>query len=47
MTFGFTIRNQFLNGIATVEAAVDNKTLLRDYQKGSLKLRWRSLKMRR
>ncbi len=33
MTFGFTIRNQFLNGIATVEAAVDNKTLLRDYQK--------------
>ena len=33
MTFGFTIRNQFLNGIATVEAAVDNKVLLRDYQK--------------
>ncbi len=33
MTFGFTIRNQFLNGIATVEAAVDNKMLLRDYQK--------------
>ena len=33
MTFGFTIRNQFLNGIATVEAAVDNKILLRDYQK--------------
>ena len=33
MTFSFTIRNQFLNGIATVEAAVDNKMLLRDYQK--------------
>ncbi len=33
MTFSFTIRNQFLNGIATVEAAVDNKVLLRDYQK--------------
>ncbi len=33
MTFGFTIRNQFLNSIATVEAAVDNKILLRDYQK--------------
>ena len=33
MTFGFTIRNQFLNSIATVEAAVDNKVLLRDYQK--------------
>ena len=33
MTFGFTIRNQFLTGMATVEAAVDNKGALRDYQK--------------
>ena len=33
MTFGFTIRNQFLTGMATVEAAVDNKRALRDYQK--------------
>ena len=32
MSFGFTIRNQYLSGIATVEAAVDNKDLLRDYQ---------------
>ena len=33
MSFGFTIRNQYLSSIATVEAAVDNKSLLRDYQK--------------
>ena len=32
MSFGFTIRNQYLSSIATVEAAVDNKDLLRDYQ---------------
>tara|TARA_B100000401_G_scaffold433829_1_gene373037 strand:- start:122 stop:2644 length:2523 start_codon:yes stop_codon:yes gene_type:complete len=32
MSFGFTIRNQYLTSIATVEAAVDNKQLLRDYQ---------------
>ena len=32
MSFGFTIRNQYLSSIATVEAAVDNKELLRDYQ---------------
>ena len=32
MSFGFTIRNQYLSSIATVEAAVDNKKLLRDYQ---------------
>ena len=32
MSFGFTIRNQYLSSIATVEAAVDNKNLLRDYQ---------------
>ena len=32
MSFAFTIRNQYLSSIATVEAAVDNKDLLRDYQ---------------
>ena len=32
MSFAFTIRNQYLSSIATVEAAVDNKELLRDYQ---------------
>ena len=33
ISFGFTIRNQYLSSIATVEAAVDNKDLLRDYQR--------------
>ena len=33
ISFGFTIRNQYLSSIATVEAAVDNKRMLRDYQK--------------
>ena len=33
MSFGFTIRNQYLSSIATVEAAVENKDLLRDYQR--------------
>ena len=33
LSFGFTIRNQYLSSIATVEAAVDNKNMLRDYQK--------------
>ena len=33
ISFGFTIRNQYLSSIATVEAAVDNKEMLRDYQK--------------
>lgn len=32
ITFSFTIRNQFTNSIATVEAAVDNKKLLHEYQ---------------
>tara|TARA_B100000524_G_scaffold348355_1_gene252610 strand:- start:37 stop:2553 length:2517 start_codon:yes stop_codon:yes gene_type:complete len=32
MSFGFTIRNQYLSSIATIEAAVDNKLILRDYQ---------------
>ena len=33
MSFEFGIRNQYLSSIATVEAAVDNKDLLRDYQR--------------
>lgn len=33
ITFPFTIRNQFVSSLATVQAAVENKTLLRDYQK--------------
>ena len=33
VTFPFTIRNQFVNSIATVEAAAENKILLRNYQK--------------
>ncbi|MDG1681905.1 MAG: M14 family metallopeptidase [Flavobacteriaceae bacterium] len=33
ISFRFTIRNQYLSSIATVEAAVDNKEMLRDYQK--------------
>ena len=33
ISFGFTIRNQYLSSIATIEAAVDNKKMLRDYQK--------------
>ena len=33
ITFPFTIRNQFVSSLATVQAAVENKKLLRDYQK--------------
>ena len=33
LTFPFTIRNQFVNAIATVEAAVDNKELMHSYQR--------------
>ena len=33
ITFPFTIRNQFVSSLATVQAAVENKTLLRNYQK--------------
>lgn len=33
LSFGFTIRNQYVSSIATVEAAVDNKKILRNYQK--------------
>ncbi len=41
ITFPFTIRNQFTSGIATIQAAVENKAYLRKYQqdffKGALK----------
>ena len=33
LTFAFTIRNQFVNAVATVEAAVDNRVLLLNYQR--------------
>jgi hypothetical protein len=32
ITFPFTIRNQFINSMGTVEAAVDNKKMLHKYQ---------------
>jgi hypothetical protein len=31
MTFAFTIRNQYVAGMATIEAATDNKSMLRKY----------------
>ena len=37
ITFPFTIRNQFVSSLATVQAAVENKTLLRDYQRAFFK----------
>jgi len=37
LTFAFTIRNQFVNAIATVEAAVDNKQLMHSYQRDFFK----------
>ena len=37
ITFPFTIRNQFVSSLATVQAAVENKKLLRDYQKAFFK----------
>ena len=33
LTFAFTIRNQYISSLATVEAAVENKKMLYDYQK--------------
>ena len=33
ITFPFTIRNQFVSSLATVQAAVENKQTMRDYQK--------------
>jgi len=37
ITFPFTIRNQYVSSMATVQAAVENKQLLRDYQKAFFK----------
>jgi len=37
ITFPFTIRNQFVNAIATVEAAVDHKDMMHDYQRDFFK----------
>jgi len=37
ITFPYTIRNQFVNAIATVEAAVDNKDLMHGYQRDFFK----------
>ncbi len=37
ITFPFTIRNQFVSSIATVKAAVENKTILRRYQQNFFK----------
>ncbi len=37
ITFAFTIRNQYTSSIATIEAAVENKKLLYDYQKAFFK----------
>jgi len=33
LTFSFTIRNQYVSSLATVQAAVENKSLLYNYQK--------------
>ena len=32
MTFAFTIRNQYVSSFATIQAAVENKAFLREYQ---------------
>ena len=37
ITFPFTIRNQFVSTFATVEAAIENKETLRNYQKAFFK----------
>ena len=37
ITFPFTIRNQYVSSMATVQAAVENKQLLRNYQKAFFK----------
>lgn len=37
ITFPFTIRNQYVSSMATVQAAVENKQLLRNYQKSFFK----------
>ena len=37
ITFPFTIRNQFISSLATVQAAIENKSLLRKYQQDFFK----------
>jgi hypothetical protein len=37
VTFAFTIRNQYTSSLATIEAAVENKKILYDYQKSFFK----------
>jgi Zinc carboxypeptidase len=37
ITFAFTIRNQYTSSLATIEAAVENKKILYDYQKAFFK----------
>ena len=37
ITFPFTIRNQYISSLATVQAAVENKSTLRKYQKAFFK----------
>jgi Zinc carboxypeptidase len=37
ITFAFTIRNQYTSSLATIEAAVENKRILYDYQKAFFK----------
>lgn len=37
ITFPFTIRNQYVSGITTIKAAVENKALLRKYQQDFFK----------
>jgi len=37
ITFPFTIRNQYISSLATIEAAVENKKILYDYQKAFFK----------
>ncbi len=37
ITFAFTIRNQYVSSIATIKAAVENKSILMDYQRNFFK----------
>lgn len=45
MTFSFTIRNQYVAGMSTIQAAIDNKGKLRKYQTDFLNLRLPMLKL--
>ena len=44
MTFGFTIRNQYISSMATIKAAVENKETLRKYQQTFFKSAVKGLK---